>query len=221
MPTAEVPVTNLYRDEILDGGALPMLLRRLHRLLPAREDERRPRRARHQARPPVRQGRDVQVRARRRRPIDELDALLDDAEDVLPAARAAATASCEMCTGDLGFTAAQKYDLEMWAPGCNEWLEVISCSNFGDFQARRANIRFRPRAEGEAGARAHAERLRAGAAARSLIAMLENYQQADGTIGAGSAAPVRRRDVTRRPPAELAASTRSASFSRSGSRSAA
>ena len=142
MPTAEVPVTNLYRDEMLDGATLPHQARGVHAVLSAREDVGRPRRARHQARPPVRQSRDGQVRAS-------------------PTARTPSSIHCsttprtvcrrlgiphrivQMCTGDLSFVAAIKFDIEMWAPGCKEWLEVSSCSNFRDFQARRANIRFR------------------------------------------------------------------------------
>ncbi len=86
-----------------------------------------------------------------------------------------------MCTGDLSFTAAVKYDLEMWAAGCGEWLEVSSCSNFLDFQARRANIRFRP----EPGARPEYVHTLNGsglALPRVMIAVIENYQQADGSI---------------------------------------
>ena len=87
----------------------------------------------------------------------------------------------QMCTGDLSFTAAKKIDLEVWAPGCDEWLEVSSCSNFRDFQARRANIRYRP----EAGARpAYPHTLNGSGLAlpRTIIAIMENYQQADGTF---------------------------------------
>ena len=97
----------------------------------------------------------------------------------------------ELCTGDLGFQSAKSFDLEMWAPGCGEWLEVSSCSNCIDFQARRANIRFRP----QAGARPQFVHTLNGsglALPRVLIAIMENYQQADGSIvGAGSAAQLR------------------------------
>jgi len=87
----------------------------------------------------------------------------------------------QMCTGDLSFTAAAKYDLEVWAPGCGEWLEVSSCSNFMDFQARRANLRYRP----EPGARPEYLHTLNGsglALPRTMIAVMENYQQADGSI---------------------------------------
>jgi seryl-tRNA synthetase len=86
-----------------------------------------------------------------------------------------------MCTGDLGFQAAKKYDLEMWAPGAEEWLEVSSISNCTDFQARRANVRFRP----EPGAKPQYVHTLNGsglALPRVMIAVIENFQQRDGTI---------------------------------------
>jgi seryl-tRNA synthetase len=91
-----------------------------------------------------------------------------------------------MCTGDLSFSAMAKFDLELWAPGCNEWLEVSSCSNFGDFQARRTHIRFK----GAAGAKDGKEKARflhtlngSGLALpRTLIGVLETYQRSDGRI---------------------------------------
>jgi seryl-tRNA synthetase len=86
-----------------------------------------------------------------------------------------------MCTGDLGFSAAKKYDVEMWAPGVQEWLEVSSCSSCEDFQTRRANIRYRP----EPGARPRFVHTLNGsglALPRVMIAIMENYQQADGSI---------------------------------------
>ncbi len=87
----------------------------------------------------------------------------------------------QMCTGDLSFTAAKKFDVEVWAPGCDEWLEVSSCSNFRDFQARRANIRYRP----EAGARpAYCHTLNGSGLAlpRTVIAIVENCQREDGAV---------------------------------------
>ena len=86
-----------------------------------------------------------------------------------------------ICTGDLGFTAALKYDVEMWAPGCEEWLEVSSCSNCTDFQARRSNIRFRREAQGKPEF-VHTLNGSGLALPRVMIAVLENYQQADGSI---------------------------------------
>jgi seryl-tRNA synthetase len=87
----------------------------------------------------------------------------------------------QMCTGDLGFAAAKKYDLEMWAPGCDEWLEVSSCSNCTDFQARRANVRFR-REPGAKPEFVHTLNGSGLALPRVMIAIIENYQQKDGTI---------------------------------------
>jgi seryl-tRNA synthetase len=87
----------------------------------------------------------------------------------------------ELCTGDLGFSAVKTYDVEMWASGCAEWLEVSSCSNCTDFQARRASIRYRP----EEGARPRFVHTLNGsglALPRVIIAILENYQQADGSV---------------------------------------
>jgi len=87
----------------------------------------------------------------------------------------------EMVTGDLGFAAAKKYDVEVWAPGCGEWLEVSSCSNCEAFQARRTNTRYRP----QPGARPEFVHTLNGsglALPRTLIAILENYQQSDGTV---------------------------------------
>jgi seryl-tRNA synthetase len=86
-----------------------------------------------------------------------------------------------MCTGDLSFTAAMKFDVEVWAPGCNEWLEVSSCSNFRDFQARRAGIRYRP-AAGAKPELVHTLNGSGLALPRVMIAVLETYQQADGSV---------------------------------------
>jgi seryl-tRNA synthetase len=87
----------------------------------------------------------------------------------------------EMCTGDLAFSAMKKYDVEMWGPGVKEWLEVSSCSNFGDFQARRASIRYRPE-QGEKPRLVHTLNGSGLALPRVMIAVLENYQQKDGSI---------------------------------------
>jgi seryl-tRNA synthetase len=87
----------------------------------------------------------------------------------------------EIVTGDLGFTATKKYDVEMWAPGCQEWLEVSSCSNTEDFQARRANIRYRP-AAGGVNRFVHMLNGSGLGIPRTLIAIMENYQTAEGCI---------------------------------------
>jgi len=87
----------------------------------------------------------------------------------------------EICTGDLSFVASRKVDLEVWAPGVNEWLEVSSCSNFRDFQARRSNIRFRP-AEGQRPQFVHTLNGSGLGMPRTMIAVIENYQNEDGSI---------------------------------------
>jgi seryl-tRNA synthetase len=111
--------------------------------------------------------------------MDELVGLLADAEDVLKALELPYRV-VQMCTGDLSFSAMAKYDLEVWAPGCGEWLEVSSCSNFGEFQARRAEIRFR---DGKDKPRyVHTLNGSGLALPRVLIAVLETYQRADGKL---------------------------------------
>jgi seryl-tRNA synthetase len=110
----------------------------------------------------------------------ELLRLLDDAEDVCRRLEIPHRV-VQMCTGDLSFVAAMKYDVELWAPGCSEWLEVSSCSNFRDFQARRANIRYRPapRAKPEL---VHTLNGSGLALPRVVIGVLETYQEADGSV---------------------------------------
>jgi seryl-tRNA synthetase len=110
----------------------------------------------------------------------ELEKLIDNAEDVCRGLEIPHRV-VQMCTGDLSFTATQKYDIDMWAPGCGEWLEVSSCSNFGEFQARRAGIRYRPE-RGEKPSFAHTLNGSGLALPRVMIAVMENYQQADGSI---------------------------------------
>jgi seryl-tRNA synthetase len=179
VPTAEVPVTNLYRDEVLDAAALPI---------------------RHVAYSPcfrrekMSAGRDVRGIKRGHqfdkvelvkfvlpeRSDAELLALLDDAEDVCRRLGLSHRV-VQMCTGDLSFTAAMKYDVEVWAPGCGEWLEVSSCSSFRDFQARRANIRYRPQPTARPEF-VHTLNGSGLALPRILIAVLETYQERDGSV---------------------------------------
>jgi len=178
IPTAEVPVTNLYRDEILDGSTLPVAhvaftpcFRREQ--LAAGRDTRGIKRG-HQF--------DKVEMVRFVRPegsMAELKQLLGHAEDVLRGLELPYRV-VEMCTGDLSFSAMAKFDLEVWSPGCAEWLEVSSCSNFGEFQARRANIRFRD-AEGKPQF-VHTLNGSGLALPRTLIAVLETYQRPDGKI---------------------------------------
>ncbi len=179
IPTAEVPVTNLYRDEILPPGSLPIYhvaysacFRR--EKMAAGRDVRGIKRG-HQF-DKVELVKFVEPHTS----DEELMRLLDDAEEVCRRLKIPYRV-VQMCTGDLSFSAAMKYDIEMWAPGCSEWLEVSSCSNFRDFQARRANIRYRP----QPGAKPEFVHTLNGsglALPRVMIAVMENYQQRDGSI---------------------------------------
>ncbi len=180
IPTAEVPVTNLYREEILDAAALPIrhvaftaCFRREQ--MAAGRDTRGIKRG-HQF--------DKVELVKFVRPegsMDELKALLSDAEDVLKALEIPYRV-VQMCTGDLSFSAMAKFDLELWAPGCGEWLEVSSCSNFGDFQARRARIRFKDKDSKDKARFVHTLNGSGLALPRTLIGVLETYQRADGRI---------------------------------------
>lgn len=179
IPTAEVPITSLHRDEILPPGALPI------RYVAYTQCFRREKAA---------AGRDTRGIKRVKqfdkvemykivepeRSAEELESLLADAEAVCNALGIPYRV-IQLCTADLGFQAAMTYDVEMWAPGSNEWLEVSSCSNCTDFQARRANIRYRP----GAGARPQYVHTLNGSGLglpRVFISVLENGQQADGSV---------------------------------------
>jgi len=179
VPTAEVPITNLHRDEILPAESLPACyvaqtpcFRR--EKAAAGRDTRGIKRV-HQFNK-VEMYKFVEPDTS----DQELDRLLNDAEDVcqklgLP------YRIIQICTGDMSFPSAKSFDIEVWAAGCEEWLEVSSCSNCTDFQARRANVRFRP----EAGGRPEFVHTLNGsglALPRVIIAFLENYQQADGSV---------------------------------------
>ncbi|RIK46938.1 MAG: serine--tRNA ligase [Chloroflexi bacterium] len=179
IPTAEVPVTNMYRDEILDAAQLPIN----HAAYSAcfRNES-------------ASAGRDVRG-IKRGFQFDKVEMvkfvtpetsaaeherLIADAAEALELLEIPYR-KVTMCTGDLSFVAAKKVDLEAWAPGCGEWLEVSSCSNFHDFQARRANIRYRP-AEGERPRFVHTLNGSGLGMPRTMIAILENYQRADGSV---------------------------------------
>ena len=179
IPTAEVPVTNLYRDEILDESMLPIYNMAY---TPCFRREQ------------ISAGRDVRG-IKRGYQFDKVEMvkfvhpdesaaehqrLIEEAADVLRGLELPYR-KVQLCTGDLGFAAADKVDLEVWAPGSGEWLEVTSCGVFLDFQARRANIRFRPAAGGRPRF-VHTLNGSGLALPRTMIAVIENYQQADGTI---------------------------------------
>ncbi|TEU02146.1 MAG: serine--tRNA ligase [Dehalococcoidia bacterium] len=179
VPTAEVPLTNLHRDEILPPGTLPLYyvaytpcFRR--EKMSAGKDTRGIKRG-HQF-----DKVELYKFVAPDTSDEELDKMVGDAEEVCRRLDIPYRV-LQLCTGDLGFAATKSYDIEMWAPGCGEWLEVSSCSNCGDFQARRANIRFRP----QSGAKLQFVHTLNGsglALPRVLIAILENYQQGDGSI---------------------------------------
>lgn len=179
VPTAEVPVTNLHRDEILDGAILP---RGYVSYTPCfrREAGAAGKDTRGLLR--VHQFDKVEL-VRFCRPPDspaEHEHMTAHAEDVLRRLELPYRVVL-MAIGDLGFAAAKKYDLEVWAPGVGQWLEVSSASNFTDFQARRANIRFRagPGAKPEF---VHTLNASGVALARTLAALLETQQQPDGSV---------------------------------------
>jgi len=179
VPTAEVPLTGLHGNEILPPGTLPLYyvaytacFRR--EKMSAGKDTRGIKRG-HQF--------DKVELYKFTEPAtsnQELEKLVNDAEEVCQRLGVPYRVKA-LCTAELGFAATKAYDIEMWAPGCVEWLEVSSCSNCGDFQARRANIRYRPSPE-EKPQFVHTLNGSGLALPRVLIAIMENYQQADGSI---------------------------------------
>jgi len=179
IPTAEVPVTNLYREEILDEEQLPIYhvaytpcFRR--EKMSAGRDVRGIKRG-HQF-DKVEMVKFVTPETGR----EELDKLLNDAENICRLLNIPYRI-VQMCSGDLSFVAAIKFDIDLWAPGSQDWLEVSSCALFTDFQARRANIRYRPK---DGGKPKHVYTLNGSGLAlpRLMIAIFENYQQPDGSI---------------------------------------
>jgi seryl-tRNA synthetase len=179
VPTAEVPLTNLHRDEILPPGTLPLYyvaytacFRR--EKMAAGKDTRGIKRGHQFDKVELYKFTEPQTSDK------ELEKLLDSAEDVCRRLGIPYRV-LQLCTGDLGFASAKSFDIEMWAPGCSEWLEVSSCSNCSDFQARRANIRYRPDIKAKP-AFVHTLNGSGLALPRVVIALLENYQQADSSI---------------------------------------
>ena len=179
IPTAEVPLTNLHRDEVLEAGTIPLYyvaysacFRR--EKMAAGKDTRGIKRG-HQF-----DKVELYKFTEPAHSMDELEKMVRNVEEVCR--RLDLTYRViQLCTGDLGFASAKSYDIELWAPGCQEWLEVSSCSNCTDFQARRANIRYRS----EPGAKPQFVQTLNGsglALPRVLISVLENYQQSDGSI---------------------------------------
>ena len=184
LPTSEVALTNLHRDEILDEAQLPLFYA-AHSPCFRREHASAGRDVRGIKR--VHQFEKVELYkfTTPEQSYAELESLTEAASDVCRALKLPFR-RLEIVSGDLGFSAAKKYDLEVWSPGCNEWLEVSSCSNTEDFQARRANIKYRP-TDGKKTRFVHTLNGSGLATSRVIIAILENYQQADGTISVPAA----------------------------------
>ena len=179
VPTAEVPLTGLHMDDIVNESSLPFYYTAY---TPCFRREK------------MSAGRDVRG-IKRGHQFDKVEMYIyckpEDADAMLEKMRSDAEETCaelgftyrikQLCTGDLGFGARMTYDLEVWAPGCDEWLEVSSVSNVGDFQGRRANVKYRPKDGGKTG---FVNTLNGSGLGmpRTMIAVLENYQQADGSI---------------------------------------
>jgi seryl-tRNA synthetase len=179
IPTAEVPVTNIHRDEILKETDLPISYTAYTPCF-----RREAGSYGKDTRGLIRQHQFNKVElVKFVRPEDsyaELEKLTNDAGDILQRLGLPYRVVA-LCTGDLGFSSAKTYDLEVWLPGQNRYREISSCSNFGDFQARRANIRFRR--EGKKGTEfVHTLNGSGLAIGRTLVAVLENYQQKDGSV---------------------------------------
>ena len=179
IPTAEVPVTNIHRDEILNAEDLPVLYQAYTPCF-RREAGAAGRDTRGLIR--VHQFDKVEMVkfVTPETSYDELETLLENAEDVLQSLGLNYRV-LELCSGDISFAAAKCYDIELWAPGLEQWLEVSSCSNFEDFQARRMNIRYRS-ADRKGTQYIHTLNGSGVALARLFIAIVENYQQEDGSI---------------------------------------
>ena len=179
IPTAEVPLTNLHRDEMLDKEDLPI---KYVAYTPCFRSEAGS------------YGKDVRGLIRQHQfnkvemvkfaepesSYDELESMVRNAEEVLKRLKIPYRV-VELCTGDMGFASAKTYDLEVWLPGQNTYREISSCSNCEDFQARRANIRYRKEKKGKP-MFVHTLNGSGLAVGRTLVAVLENYQQKDGTV---------------------------------------
>ncbi len=179
IPTAEVPVTNLYRDEILSAGDLPQYLCAYSACFRAEAGAHG-----RDSRGIIRQHQFNKVEmVKFVKPEDsynELEKITADAEDILQKLELPYRI-VTLCTGDLTFSSAKTYDLEVWMPAYDTYREISSCSNFEDFQARRAGIRYRP--EKDAGAEfVHTLNGSGLAIGRTVAAILENYQNEDGTV---------------------------------------
>jgi len=179
IPTAEVPVTNIYRDEILEEDKLPICLVAYSPCFRSEAGSYG-----KDTRGLIRQHQFNKVEmvkfSKPETSYDELEKLTANAEDILEKLGIAYRTVC-LCTADLGFSSAKTYDVEAWMPGQNTYREISSCSNFDDFQARRAAIRFRRKDSGKVEF-VHTLNGSGLAVGRTVVAILENYQQADGSV---------------------------------------
>ncbi len=179
VPTAEVPVTNMYRDEILDGSLLPIKHVAYTACFRAEAGS-----AGRDTRGLIRQHQFNKVElvkfAKPEQSYEELEKLTHDAEEVLQGLGLPYRV-VRICVGDLGFTAALKYDIEVWMPSYGRYVEISSCSNFEDFQARRSNIKYKDNS-GDKAQLVHTLNGSGVAVGRTVAAILENYQNADGSV---------------------------------------
>ena len=179
IPTAEVPVTNMHRDEILDGAQLPIKYCAYSACFRAEAGS-----AGRDTRGLIRQHQFNKVElvkfADPETSYDELEKLTNDAERVLQGLGLPYRVVC-LCTGDLGFSSAKTYDVEVWMPSYNRYVEISSCSNFEDYQARRGSIRFKKNPKDKAQF-VHTLNGSGVAVGRTVAAILENYQNADGSV---------------------------------------
>ncbi len=179
IPTAEVPVTNIFRNEILASSELPCCFTAYTPCFRKEAGSYG-----RDTRGLIRQHQFNKVElvkfADPENSYEELEKLLANAETILQKLNLHYRV-VNLCTGDLGFSAAKTYDIEVWLPGQGVYREISSCSNFEDFQARRANIRYRPKAGGKTRF-VHTLNGSGLAVGRTLVAILENYQNADGSI---------------------------------------
>ena len=179
VPTAEVPVTNIYRDEVIDGSLLPIKFTAYSACFRSEAGS-----AGRDTRGLIRQHQFNKVELVKfvhpDSSYEELEKLTKDAEEVLQLIGLPYRV-VELCTGDLGFSSAKTYDIEVWMPSYGRYVEISSCSNFEDFQARRANIKFRPNAK-EKPRYVHTLNGSGLAVGRTVAAILENFQQEDGSV---------------------------------------
>ncbi|HAV10758.1 MAG TPA: serine--tRNA ligase [Dehalococcoidia bacterium] len=197
VPTAEVPLTNMHRDEILSAEQLPIYyvahtacFRR--EKMAAGKDTRGIKRGHQFDKVELYKFTTAETS------MQELESLLAAAEDVCRKLELPYRV-IQLCTGDIGFASVKSYDIEMWAPGCEEWLEVSSCSNCWDFQARRANIRYRPDSKSKP-QYVHTLNGSGLALPRVVIALMENYQREDGSIAVPDVLkPYMRADMITKP----------------------